>query len=119
MNINILDKRYKATKNYINNKEGFPIYKKRAFIFIDKILGPQYKWINKNPEEYFSTNALLEAQQVIKIFNFKGHESLKDIRQVYINMSKSWHPDCGGHSNAFDILNHSYLIFKTLFEKES
>jgi hypothetical protein len=33
-------------------------------------------------------------------------------------MSKEWHPDCGGHSSAFDILNYAYNLFKTIYEEE-
>lgn len=114
----LLDKRYKVTKKFISNKEGTPIYKKRAFFFIDKVLGPQYKWINKSPEEYFSNDVYLEALQAIKILNFTGKETLKEVRKKYINMSKQWHPDCGGHSSAFNILNYSYIIFLSAFNNK-
>lgn len=107
----LLDKRYKVTKQYIESKKGSPIYKRRAFFFIDKVLGPQYKWIDKSPEEYFDSNISIEGLQAIKILNFTGKESLKEIRKNYINKSKEWHPDCGGHASAFNILNHAYQIF--------
>jgi hypothetical protein len=118
MNKDILDKRFNLTKNYLANNKGRPIYKRKCFSFINNVLGPQYKWINKSPSEYFNSSLELEAIQAIKILNFKGVETFKEVRNNYIKMSKEWHPDCGGHSSAFDILNYAYNLFKTIYEEE-
>ena len=120
----LLDKRYKRTKEYLENKEGKPVYKRRAFSFIDKVLGPQYKWINKTPEEYFKYD---EAKLACRIFKFKGDESFSIIKSRYQKLSKGdwrenkrgWHPDMGGHPSAFAILNHAYNIFKEAFDEET
>lgn len=114
----LYDKRFNKTLNYIITKQGSPVYKKRAFKYIDKVLGPQYKWINKSPQEYFSSDVNTEALQAIKIFNFKEDLSFKDIKDIYLNLSKRWHPDKGGHASAFNILNYAFILFKNIYEKE-
>lgn len=119
MNVNNVDRRYKASQLYIKTKHGLPIYKKGAFPFINNILGKEYKWVNKSPKEYFdSFSPTCEALIAIKILNFTGKESFKEIRNRYINLSKKFHPDTGGHPDAFNILNYSYMIFKHAFEIE-
>lgn len=119
MNIENLDKRFNKTKHYLSIKKGSPVYKKRGFKNIDKILGPQYKWIDKAPSEYFSLNPTKEALIAINLFNFKEGKSFRDLRDTYINLSKLMHPDNGGHSSAFDIINHAYNFFKIIYEKEN
>jgi len=117
--INLLDKRYNRTKLYLSNKSVKPVYRRRAFPFIDKVLGPQYKWINKTLEEYFGDEQQ-ELQLVIKILSFSGRETFQEVRRRYLYLSRGnhsnnncgWHPDCGGHPDAFAILNHAYNVFK-------
>jgi hypothetical protein len=118
MNIEILDKRFNKTKRYLNTKKGSPVYKKRGFKNIDKILGPQYKWIDKAPLEYFSLDPTKEALIAINLFNFKEEKSFRDLRDTYINLSRLMHPDNGGHSSAFDIINHAYNFFKIIRHKK-
>lgn len=115
-----LDKRYKKTKEYLQYRIGEPVYKRRAFPFIDKILGPQFKWINKEPEEYFGNDERTRAAKVCKIFSFTGEESFSIIKARYRKLSKGdskkgtpgFHPDAGGHGSAFAILNYAYNLFK-------
>lgn len=114
-----LDTRYKQTQQFILTNKGVPIYKKDAFSFINKILGPQYKWIDKSIEEYFTTDTIQEALLSIKILGFSGKENFIEIKKKYYMLSKEFHPDTGGHSSAFNILNNAYLIFKVAYEKES
>lgn len=114
----LLDKRYKSTLNYIENNKGTPVFKKKAFNNINKILGPQYKWINKTPEEYFSGDVNKEAIEAIKILKFKPNSSIKDVRNTYIKLSILMHPDKGGHDSAFNILNYAYNLLKTIYEEE-
>jgi hypothetical protein len=83
MNKDLLDIRYKSTQTYLQTGEGVPVYKKNAFKFINKKLGPQFKWINKSPEEYFGDNQVEEAVKAFKILNFTGKESFKDIKTTY------------------------------------
>lgn len=116
----ILDKRYKATRIYLDSGKGEPVYKKKAFSHISTVLGPNFKWITKSPEEYFSSDRIAEAKQAMRILSFTGEESFREVRKTYIRLSKGshtdskpgWHPDSGGHPRAFDILNHAYKIFK-------
>lgn len=116
----LLDKRYKQTIDYLTTGKGEPVYKKNAFPFINKILGPQFKWINKSVEEYYSTDQIQEAKQAMRILSFSGEESFQELRKRYTLLSRGknkenipgFHPDCGGHSRAFDILNRAYSIFK-------
>lgn len=119
IDINKLDIRYKQTQQFILTKQGAPIYKKGAFPFINKILGPQYKWLNKSIEEYFTDNSIKEARISIKILGFSGKESFIDIKKRYYLLSKQFHPDNGGHNSAFNILNNAYLVFKIAYEKEN
>lgn len=119
MNKEILDLRYKKTLDFINLNIGTPVYKKDAFSKINKILGPQYKWLNKTVEEYFTDDPIQEAKISIKILNFTGKESFFIIKRNYFNLSKICHPDTGGHESAFTILNNAYLVFKKAYEKEN
>ena len=134
---NKIDLRYKQSQDFINKGIGKPVYKRRAFSYIDKILGPQYKWIDKSPEEYFYEEGLSQEEQEIKelqksadILGFTSGTTFKDIKKKYKELSKgTWvnhcsgtykyntggfHPDQGGHSSAFAILNHAYNVFKTI-----
>lgn len=116
----VLDKRYKATRIYLKSKKGEPVFKKDGLSHINKILGPESEWRYKTPEEYYSEDRIEEAVQAMEILSFTGKESLKDIKKIYIQLSKGsirkniagFHPDSGGHPRAFDILNHAYNIFK-------
>lgn len=119
MNKDLLDLRSKQTLIYLKEGKGSPIYKKNAFPFINKILGPQYKWLNKSIEEYFTEDRMQEGLIAIKILNFTGKESFSLVRKNYINLSKRFHPDMGGHNSAFNILNNAYLVFKRAYEKEN
>ena len=120
MNHKNLDQRYKKTQIYLANGTGKPVYKRRAFPFIDKVLGAQRYWIDKTPEEYFGDNRHEEIRLALKILSFTREQSYTDVRQTYLSLSKGsandsvpgWHPDCGGHPGAFAILNHAYNIFK-------
>ena len=115
-----LDHRYKATRIYLSTGKGEPVYRRRAFPFIDRILGGQHRWIHKTPEQYFSDDEYEEATEACRILSFTGEESFTDVRQTYIQLSRGskddlatgWHPDHGGHPRAFDILNRAYTIFK-------
>ena len=136
MNYDNIDFRFKQSQEFIKNKTGTPVYKRRAFSYINKILGPQYKWINKSPEEYFYKEGLSQEQQEIqelqraaKILRFTGESSFQDIKKTYKQLSKgiwvdhcsgtndtAFHPDLGGHPDAFAILNHAYNLFKTIYD---
>ena len=115
-----LDRRYNKTKIYLATGKGEPVYRRRAFPYIDKVLGRQYRWINKSPEQYFGDDVYEEARLAFKILSFTGKESFRTIRKTYLLLSRGsnnegfdgWHPDCGGHDRAFNILNHAYTIFK-------
>lgn len=130
-----IDLRYKQSQDFINKGIGKPVYKRRAFSFINKILGPQSKWINKSPEEYFTDETLSQEEQEIQelkkaaeILGFTSRTTFKDIKKKYWTMAKgdaefslygnycsnAWHPDLGGHPNAFAILNHAYNLFKQI-----
>ena len=132
---NKIDLRYKQSQDFINKGIGKPVYKRRAFSYIDKILGPQYKWINKSPEEYFYKEGLSQEEQEIQelqksadILRFTSGATFEDIKKTYKELSRGctrtncnkpsdlcgFHPDLGGHSSAFAILNHAYNIFKTI-----
>lgn len=116
----LLDKRYKKTQRFLDSGKGEPVYRKRAFTFIDKILGPQYKWINKSPEEYFTDDEYEEARKAINILRFNSTDNLRSVKARYRKLSKGdyqkgepgFHPDSGGHSSAFAILEHAYRIFE-------
>lgn len=120
MNKQNLDKRYKKTQLFLSKGIGEPVYKRRAFPYIDKVLGRQYKWIHKSPEEYFGNERYEEIKLALSILSFSREESFGDVRKRYIRLSQGsysdnvpgWHPDCGGHPGAFAILNHAYNIFK-------
>lgn len=135
-----IDLRFKQSQDFINKGIGKPVYKRRAFSHINKILGPQYKWINKTPEEYFygeenklsqEEKEVQELQRAADILQFRGGTTFSNIKQTYKNLSRGFsrnntsspitnkcgfHPDCGGHDAAFAILNHAYNIFKTINE---
>ena len=119
---NKIDLRFKESQDFINKGIGKPVYKRRAFSFINKILGPQYKWINKSPEEYFHTNLTglehkkAELKKAAFILNFTADSSFKNIKANYRNLSKQFHPDTGGHNSAFAILNYAYNIFRGIYE---
>lgn len=118
-NLELLDLRYKQTIIYLKHNIGIPVYKKKAFSSINKILGPQYKWLNKSVEQYFTDDVIKEAQIAIKILNFTGKESFFMIKKNYLGLCKIFHPDKGGHKDAFNILNNAYVVFKKAYEKES
>lgn len=113
-----LDRRYKATRIYLETGEGEPVYKQRAFSHINNVL--RRGWYTKSPEEYFSNDQIKEAKEAMRILSFTGEESIREVRKQYIKLSQGsskdnkpgWHPDTGGHDRAFDILNHAYKIFK-------
>lgn len=119
INLELLDLRHKQTQNYLITNIGTPIYKKNAFKSINNILGPQYKWLNRTVEEYFTEDPIQEAKISIKILNFTGKESFFMIKRNYFNLSKVCHPDTGGHESAFTLLNNAYLVFRKAYEKEN
>lgn len=115
-----LDKRCKATIDYLATGKGSPVYKRSAFPHIRKVLGPVREWANLSAEEYFSDNEYEEAKQAMRILSFTRESTLRDVKQEYRRLSQGntkksipgWHPDVGGHAGAFAILNHAYNIFK-------
>lgn len=122
---NKIDLRFKQSQEFINTGKGKPVYKKTAFSFINKHLGPQFKWINKSPEEYFKKDKKdIEAEKeelrlACKILGYKSSLTFKDIKVNYKNLSKNFHPDKGGHNDAFAILNYAYNIFKLIEERSN
>ena len=54
----VLDKRYKATIDYLNTKQGEPVFKRRALLHINNILGPELSWRYKTPEEYYGDDRI-------------------------------------------------------------
>lgn len=113
--MNNIDLRYKASQEYILNNIGKPVYKKTAFYFIRRKLGPSFKWINKSPEEYFSPVPQRRLVKCAEILDFKPGCEFQDIKNNYRELSKTWHPDKGGHKNAFAILNYAYNLFKKIY----
>ena len=135
-----IDLRFKKSQDFINDNIGEPVYKRRAFSYIDKILGPQYKWIDKSPEEYFYEEGLSQEKQEIQelqrsanILRFTSGTSFQDIKKTYKELSRgfrssdsnnndivcAWHPDLGGHPSAFAILNHAYNNFKEIYYNDN
>ena len=41
------------------------------------------------------------------------------IKKNYLELSKIFHPDKGGHKDAFNLLNNAYIVFKKAYEKEN
>lgn len=119
-----LDKRYKSTNLYLINQKGCPVYKHRAFPFIYKKLGSNNRWIHKTPEEYFGNDPLLIAKKCIIIMNYQKGQTYYDVKKTYYHMSignaqksiHGWHPDHGGHSSAFAILNYAYNYLISLLK---
>jgi len=120
-----LDKRHKATIDYLKTGKGNPVYKRSAFPHIRKVLGPIRNWVNLSAEEYFSEDIYEEARQAMRILSFNRESTYRDVRQTYIKLSQGnsntnvlgWHPDAGGHNGAFAILNHAYTLFKNAKDK--
>lgn len=116
----VLDKRYKSTREYLESGKGEPVFKHGALNHINKLLGPELEWRYKTTEQYYGKDRIEEARKAFRIFSFTGDESYSSIKKQYRRLSQGsysegvpgFHPDTGGHPRAFDILNHAYKIFK-------
>lgn len=123
----LLDKRYKKTQEYLLNPKtgGPPIYRVRAFPLIDKVLGRQYKWINKTPEEYYGKDKRA-IQTAIQVFRFTPDTPFKKVKLLYKKLAygnpqnniPGLHPDRGGHPSAFIILEYGYRLFEEAYHNE-